>query len=64
VPRNHEPRTGYNSGVSDDQNNPPSRDGLGDDEVWEWADDHWEIRRILPFEEPNAGGSPAGVEEP
>jgi hypothetical protein len=50
--------------VSDDQNNPPSRDGLGDDEVWEWADDHWEIRRILPFEEPNAGGSPAGVEEP
>lgn len=49
-------------GVSD-PNLPPSRDGLDDDEVWVWADDHWYVRRILATEDPNAGGSPAPVEE-
>jgi hypothetical protein len=50
--------------VSEDQNRPPSRDGLSEDEVWQWCDDRWEIRRILPYEETNAGGSPAPAEEP
>jgi hypothetical protein len=43
---------------------PPSREGLSDSEVWEWAGDHWRVRTIAPFEEPNAGGSPAPVDEP
>lgn len=43
---------------------PPSREGLADDEVWEWAGDHWRVRRIPPFEEPNAGGNPSPVDEP
>jgi hypothetical protein len=47
----------------DDQDHPPSRDGLGDDEAWEWADGTWRVRRILPFEEGNVGGSPARVED-
>jgi hypothetical protein len=50
--------------VSEDPNSPPSREGLTDAQVWEWADDHWQIREIRPHEEPNAGGSPAPVEEP
>ena len=52
------PSTGH------DQDHPPSRDGLGDAEVWEWAEDHWEVRTIAAHEQPNAGGSPAPVEEP
>jgi hypothetical protein len=50
--------------MSESQDRPPPRDGLSDSEVWEWADDHWQVRRIAPFEEPNAGGSPAPVDEP
>jgi hypothetical protein len=50
--------------VTEDQNHPPSRAGLSDAEVWEWVDDHWQVREIAPFEEPNAGGSPAPVDEP
>ncbi len=50
--------------MSQDPNSPPSREGLNDAEVWEWADDHWQIRTILATEEPNAGGSPAPAEEP
>jgi hypothetical protein len=50
--------------VPDDPDDPPSREGLGDADVWEWADGHWRVRRIGAFEEPNAGGSPAPVEEP
>ena len=49
--------------MSDDPSSPPSREGLSDAEVWEWSEDHWQLRRIAPFEEPNAGGSPAPVEE-
>ena len=47
-----------------DQDHPPSRDGLSDSEVWEWVGDHWRIRTITAFEEPNRGGSPAPVDEP
>jgi hypothetical protein len=50
--------------MNEDRNSPPSRAGLNDAEVWEWSGNHWQIRTILPFEEPNAGGSPAGVDEP
>jgi len=50
--------------TSESQDHPPSREGLGDAEVWEWAGDRWRVRRIAAFEEPNAGGSPAPVEEP
>ena len=50
-------------GVHDSVDDPPSRDGLGDSEVWEWVGDRWRVRTIAPFEEPNAGGSPAPVEE-
>jgi hypothetical protein len=50
--------------MSEDQNSPPSREGLDADEAWEWSGDHWQVRRILPFEEPNAGGSPSPVEDP
>jgi hypothetical protein len=50
--------------MSQDQNTAPSREGLSDAEVWEWADDHWRVRRIPPFEEPNPGGSPAPVDDP
>lgn len=39
---------------------PPGRAGSRDvGKVWEWAGDHWRVREIPPFEEPNAGGSPA-----
>jgi hypothetical protein len=48
--------------MSQDRNSPPSRDGLSDAEVWEWADDHWQVRAIPLFEEPNEGGSPAPTE--
>lgn len=47
-----------------DQDHPPSRDGLTDSQVWEWVGDHWRIRTITATEEPNRGGSPAPVEEP
>jgi hypothetical protein len=50
--------------TSESQDLPPSRDGLSDAEVWEWAEGHWRVRTIAPFEETNAGGSPAPVEEP
>jgi hypothetical protein len=50
--------------MSEDQNTPPSREGLSDAEVWEWTGDRWQVRTILPDEEPNAGGSPAPVDEP
>lgn len=50
--------------MTDDPDTAPSREGLSDAEVWEWAEGHWRIRRIAPFEEPNRGGSPAPVEEP
>jgi hypothetical protein len=50
--------------MSEDQDHPPSRDGLSDSEVWEWVGDRWRVRRIEAFEEPNAGGSPAPVDEP
>jgi hypothetical protein len=50
--------------MSEDQNAPPSRDGLSDSEVWEWTGDHWQVRHIPPLEEPNAGGSPAPVDDP
>jgi len=49
---------------SGDQDHPPSREGLSDSEVWEWVGDHWRIRTITAFEEPNRGGSPAPVDEP
>jgi hypothetical protein len=49
---------------SDDRDAPPSRDGLTDAQVWEWVDGAWRVREIALFEEPNAGGSPAPVEEP
>ena len=45
--------------MSEDQNAPPSRDDLSESEVWEWAGDHWRVRQIPLFEEPNAGDSPA-----
>lgn len=47
-----------------DQDHPPSREGLTDSQVWEWVGDHWRIRTITAFEEPNRGGSPAPVDEP
>jgi hypothetical protein len=50
--------------TNESQDHPPSREGLSDAEVWEWAEDHWRVRRIAAFEEPNAGGSPAPVDEP
>jgi hypothetical protein len=50
--------------VTEDQDTPPSREGLSDAQVWEWADDHWQIREIAPFEQTNVGGSPEPVEEP
>jgi hypothetical protein len=50
--------------VSEHRDEPPSREGLSDAEVWEWAQDHWRVRTIAPSEEPNAGGSPAPVDEP
>jgi hypothetical protein len=57
-------RIGYSARMSHDQNKPPSREGLSDAEVWEWTGDHWRVRRIPPFEEPNPGGSPAPVDDP
>jgi hypothetical protein len=50
--------------MTEDRDTPPPRDGLGDDEAWEWADDHWRVRPIPPFEQGNLGGSPARVEDP
>jgi hypothetical protein len=50
--------------MTEDQNQPPSREGLSDSEVWEWAGDRWRVRTIAPFEEPNDGGSPAPVDDP
>ena len=50
--------------MSESQDEPPSRDGLSDSEVGEWVGDSWQVRTIAPFEEPNAGGSPAPVDEP
>jgi hypothetical protein len=50
--------------VTQDQDSPPGRDGLTDAQVWEWTGERWEIREIAAFEEPNAGGSPAPVDEP
>jgi 3-oxoadipate enol-lactonase len=47
-----------------DQDHPPSREGLSESQVWEWVGDHWRIRTITAFEEPNRGGSPAPVDEP
>jgi gluconate 5-dehydrogenase len=47
----------------DDPNVPPSREGLGDDEVWEWVGDQWRTRRVSPLQEPDAGGIPGAVEE-
>jgi hypothetical protein len=55
---------GYPPIVTQDQDSPPDRDGLTDAQVWEWTGERWEIREIAPFEEPNAGGSPAPVDEP
>jgi 3-oxoadipate enol-lactonase len=49
---------------NEDQDHPPSREGLSDSEVWEWVGDHWRIRTIAGFEEPNRGGSPAPVDDP
>ena len=31
--------------MSEDQNAPPSRDGLSESQVWEWAGDHWRSAR-------------------
>ena len=50
--------------MTEDRDNPPSRDGLTDAQVWEWAEDHWRVREIPPSEEPNKGGSPDPVGEP
>jgi hypothetical protein len=33
--------------VSEDPNSPPSREGLTDAQVWEWADDHWQTSQVL-----------------
>jgi hypothetical protein len=55
---------GYPPTVTQDQDSPPDRDGLTDAQVWEWTGERWEIREIAAFEEPNAGGSPAPVDEP
>ncbi len=49
--------------MTEEQNVEPSREGLSDAEVWEWAGDHWRVRRIPALEEPNAGGSPAPVDD-
>jgi hypothetical protein len=50
--------------VTEDQDHPPPRDGLTDAQVWEWVDDRWRVRTIGATEEPNAGGSPAPVDDP
>lgn len=55
---------GRRNDVTQDQNDPPSRDDLTEAQVWEWAEDHWQIREIAPDEQTNVGGSPESVEEP
>jgi hypothetical protein len=50
--------------VSQSQDEPPTREGLSDAEVWEWTGEQWRVREIPAFEEPNPGGSPAPVDDP
>ncbi len=55
---------GEGNDVVQDRDDPPSRKGLTEAQVWEWAEDHWQVREIAPDEHTNLGGSPEPVEEP